>query len=119
MSRISTWGLFAAGLLVPAAPAVSPAQEPTRHPNVVLTPAGDLGYADLGFQGGADPPTPYLDALTKSGVRCAQGHVPHRCCGPIRTGLLTGRYHQRFGHENNPVYDPGDTQLGLPLDQVT
>jgi arylsulfatase A-like enzyme len=33
--------------------------------------------------------------------------------------LLTGRYQQRFGHENNPVWLPQDTTQGLPLDQVT
>jgi len=27
---------------------------------------------------------------------------------------MTGRYQQRFGHENNPVLDLKDTTLGLP-----
>jgi ParB-like chromosome segregation protein Spo0J len=32
--------------------------------------ADDLGYADLGVHGGHDVPTPHLDALAASGVRC-------------------------------------------------
>ena len=34
-------------------------------------------------------------------------------------GLLTGRYQQRFGHENNPAYLPADTTVGLPLSETT
>src|SRR5205814_2133611 len=34
-------------------------------------------------------------------------------------GLMTGRYQHRFGHENNPVYNPADEKSGLPTDQVT
>ena len=48
-----------AGLLCPG-PGF--AAEP-RRPNVVLLVADDLGYADLGFQGCKDIPTPHLDAL--------------------------------------------------------
>ena len=90
-----------------------------RKPNIVVILVDDLGSSDLGFQGGTDIPTPHLDSLAKSGVRCTQGYVTHPFCSPTRAGLLTGRYQQRFGHENNPVYDPNNTQLGLPLDQVT
>ena len=40
-----------------------------------------------------------------------------RFARPPATGLLTGRYQQRFGHENNPVYDPLDEREGLPLSE--
>jgi len=81
--------------------------------------ADDLGYADVGFQGCKDIPTPHLDALAKSGVVCTNGYVTHPFCSPTRAALLTGRYQQRFGHENNPTWLPGNTEMGLPLDQVT
>ena len=90
-----------------------------RRPNVVVILADDLGYADVGFQGCKDIPTPRIDALARAGVRCASGYVSHPFCSPTRAGLLTGRYQQRFGHENNPTYDPDDVTLGLPADQVT
>lgn len=101
-----------------ANPLVTSRQQEAR-PNIVILLADDLGYADLGFQGSKDIPTPHLDALARDGVRCSNGYVSHPFCSPTRAGLLTGRYQQRFGHENNPVYDPENERLGLPLDQVT
>lgn len=91
----------------------------TRRPNIVVVVADDLGYADLGFQGAKDIPTPHLDALAKAGVRCTSGYVSHPFCSPTRAGFLTGRYQQRFGHENNPRYDRTDATAGLPLGQIT
>jgi len=93
--------------------------EPTLKPNVIIILADDLGYADVGFQGCKDIPTPHLDALAKAGVVCTNGYVSHPFCSPTRAGLLTGRYQQRFGHENNPAWLPEDQTVGLPVDQVT
>lgn len=90
-----------------------------ERPNVLVIVADDLGYADLGFQGCKDIPTPNLDALASSGIRCTNGYVSHPFCSPTRAGLLTGRYQHRFGHENNPAYLPDDPKSGLPLDQIT
>lgn len=87
------------------------------RPNVLIIVSDDQGYADAGFQGSKDVATPHLDALAKSGVRCTSGYVSHSFCSPTRAGLLTGRYQQRFGHENNPVYDPLDEKEGLPLSE--
>lgn len=95
-----------------AAPAAS-------RPNILLILADDLGYADVGFQGSRDVPTPNLDALARRSVRCTSGYVSHPFCSPTRAGLLTGRYQQRFGHENNPAWLPDDPTVGLPLSQVT
>lgn len=88
-------------------------------PNILLILADDLGYADVGFNGGRDIPTPQLDRLAAGGVRFSQGYVSHPFCSPSRAALLTGRYQQRFGHEYNPKYDPHDEKSGLPTDQVT
>ncbi len=97
--------------------AAAPGQ--TKKPNIIVIVADDLGSADLGFTGAKDIPTPHLDALARSGVHCTDGYVSHPFCSPTRAGLLTGRYQQRFGHENNPRYDRTDATAGLPLDQVT
>ena len=88
-----------------------------RRPNVLVIVSDDQGYADVGFNGGKAVPTPHLDALAASGVRCTSGYVSHPFCSPTRAGLLTGRYQQRFGHENNPAYDPTNPALGLPLSE--
>lgn len=89
------------------------------EPNVLLIVADDLGYADVGFQGCKDIPTPHLDRLASQSVRCTSGYVSHPFCSPTRAGILTGRYQQRFGHENNPAWLPDDPKSGLPVDQVT
>jgi len=77
--------------------------------------ADDLGFADLGFQGSREIHTPHLDRLAAAGVRFDNGYVTHPFCSPTRAGMLTGRYQQRFGHENNMVFDPKDEVAGLPL----
>src|SRR5436305_9186762 len=105
--------LAAIGLAL-ALSAVSQAAEPAsaRRPNVVILLADDMGYADAGFQGCKDIPTPHLDSLARGGVRCTSGYVSGPYCSPTRAGLLTGRYQQRFGHEFNPG---GGENVGLPL----
>ena len=100
--------------LVLGSATVGAAKQPTK-PNVLIIVSDDHGYSDAGFQGGADVPTPNLDALARSGVRCTSGYASHPFCSPTRAGLLTGRYQARFGHEFNPVYDPLDEREGLPL----
>src|SRR3954453_19658805 len=89
------------------------------EPNILVIVADDLGYAELSYNGCKDFATPNVDALAKSGVICANGYVSHPFCSPTRAGLLTGRYQQRFGHENNPKWDPADPVSGLPLSQTT
>ena len=87
-------------------------------PNVIIILADDMGYADVGFQGCRDIPTPHVDSLAKNGVRCTNGYVSGPYCSPTRAGLLTGRYQQRFGHEFNPGPNGGD-QVGLPASETT
>jgi arylsulfatase A-like enzyme len=88
------------------------------RPNVLVIVADDLGYADIGVHGGREVPTPNIDALAASGVRCSSGYVSAPYCSPSRAGFLTGRYQTRFGHEFNP-HVGDEAKLGLPLDQKT
>jgi len=88
------------------------------RPNIVVIVADDLGYADVGFNGCTDIPTPNIDSLARNGVRFSNGYVTHPYCSPSRAGLLSGRYQQRFGHEANPTYLPEDTQVGLPVTET-
>ena len=87
-------------------------------PNVLIIFADDLGYGDVGVHGGKAVPTPNIDALAHSGVRCTSGYVTSPYCSPSRAGMLTGRSQTRFGHEFNP-HVGNEADLGLPLDQRT
>ena len=51
-----------------------------RKPNILVIVSDDHGYADVGFNGGKAVPTPHLDALAASGVRCTSGYVSHPFC---------------------------------------
>ena len=86
-----------------------------RKPNIIIVLADDMGYADAGFTGVKDIKTPNIDRIAHEGVTFTNGYVSHPFCSPTRAGLMTGRYQQRFGHENNPLYDPSDPDIGLPL----
>ena len=88
------------------------------NPNVLVIIADDLGYADIGAHGGKEVPTPNIDALAASGVRCTSGYVSAPYCSPSRAGFLTGKAATRFGHEFNP-HVGDEAKLGLPLDQRT
>jgi len=83
------------------------------RPNILVIVGDDMGYADVGFHGCKDIPTPHLDALAAAGVRCTNGYVTGPYCSPTRAGLLTGRQQNRFGHE----YNPGGGN-GLPLTET-
>lgn len=86
-----------------------------RKPNILVIVGDDMGYADVGFHGCKDIPTPNLDALAAAGVRFTNGYVSGPYCSPTRAGLLTGRYQTRFGHE----FNSGGASGGLPVTETT
>ena len=88
------------------------------RPNILLIVSDDQGYADAGFQGSRDIPTPQLDRLASRGIRFTSGYVTHAFCSPSRAGLMAGRYQQRFGHERNVFFDPTDHTEGLPTTET-
>jgi arylsulfatase A-like enzyme len=90
-----------------------------QKPNIIVIIADDLGYADVGFNGCKDIPTPNIDRIATNGVKFTNGYVTYSVCGPSRAGLLTGRYPQRFGYERNPQYRPHDPNMGLPKEEKT
>src|SRR5438046_40157 len=110
MKRVLSLAVFmlalAAGVLVAA---------DAGKPNILFIVGDDMGYADVGFQGCQDIPTPHLDALAKASIRCTNGYVSGPYCSPTRAGLMTGRYQTRFGHE----FNPGAAAAGLPLSETT
>lgn len=59
-----------------------------------------------------DVSTPAIDRLAKEGVYCSQAYATAPICSPARTGLITGRYPERWG---NYWYGEG----GLPAFELT
>ena len=94
------------------------------QPNIIIILADDLGYGDVSYNRvNPDFLTPNIDSLATNGVSCSNGYVTHPFCSPSRAALLTGRYQQRFGHENQPVTAGGEVdgtnpRLGLPLSEL-
>ncbi len=112
---------FAAAAVLVLSVAGSTRADPAeaRRPNILLIVTDDQGYADFGFQGSPSVRTPHIDALAGAGVRLTNAYVSHPYCSPTRAGLLTGRYQQRFGHENNPAFLPDNEEIGLPVGELT
>ena len=88
-----------------------------EKPNLVIILTDDQGYADVGFNGCEDIPTPNIDRIAHEGVRFTNGYVTHPFCSPSRAGLITGRYQGRFGYHRNPTLNPFDPVAGLPLEE--
>jgi autotransporter-associated beta strand protein len=88
------------------------------QPNIVWIVSDDAGYNDFGFMAdlygnSTDVQTPNLDALAAHSRVMLEGYVCAAICSPSRVSMLTGQYAQRFGYEDNPSNQAGNTQ-GLP-----
>lgn len=85
-----------------------------EKPNIIQIIVDDLGYADLSFLSYAsnDVSTPGIDRLRESGIFCTEAYVTAPISSASRTGMITGRYQQRWG---NYWFGEG----GLPLEEVT
>jgi arylsulfatase A-like enzyme len=103
------------GTFLTALALASPAHAaPAPRANVILIVADDLGAADVHAQSGRpEVKTPNLDALAAGGVRFASGYVAAPQCAPSRAAILTGRYPQRFGVEENDVGSLPETETTL------
>lgn len=70
----------------------------TKHPNIVLILADDLGYGDVGcYNPESKVPTPNLDRLAEQGLKWNDTHAPSTVCTPSRYSILTGRMAFRTG----------------------
>ncbi|MGE0800361.1 MAG: sulfatase-like hydrolase/transferase [Lautropia sp.] len=70
-----------------------------RRPNVVVILADDMGHGDLSAYGNELIRTQHIDGIGRDGVRFTAGYSSAPLCSPSRAGLITGRYQQRFGFE--------------------
>ena len=109
--------LISFGFITPHVKEIKKTTLNKNSPNLIIILADDLGYADVGFNGCKDIPTPNIDAIANNGVKFTNGYVTYPVCGPSRAGLLTGRYQDRFGFTTNPTIDPENEKAGLPLEE--
>src|SRR4051794_36098009 len=79
------------------APATSRAADAPR-PNVLFIVADDMGFADVGFNGGKQIKTPHIDSIAAAGTRFEAFYV-QPVCSPTRASLMTGRYPMRYGFQ--------------------
>src|SRR6185503_9196283 len=87
--------LLLGALFAMAAPPVAHAEAGDKKPNILFLLIDDLGYTDVGFNGG-DIKTPNIDKLAKSGAKLSAFYV-QPVCSPTRAALMTGRYPMRHG----------------------
>lgn len=91
-----------------------------NNPNILVILADDLGYGDIqSFYADSEALTPEMDKLVESGVRFANAYVTSSICGPSRAALMTGKYPQRFGFEDNigPFRQSSEIVPGIPLNE--
>lgn len=66
------------------------------RPNVLFILVDDMGWGDLGANGGAGVPTPRMDQLAREGTRFTQFYTASPICSPSRCGLITGQFPARW-----------------------
>lgn len=104
------------------------------RPNIVFLLADDLGWRDLGIEGGGLYESPHIDRIAREGMRFTQGYASCQVCSPSRASILTGKYTPRHGitdwigaktgeawraHGRQNRLLPPDYEHGLRPDEVT
>lgn len=86
-----------------------------KQPNIIVMLSDDMGWGQVGCQGGMEVPTPHIDSIAHDGVSLTQFYV-QPVCTPTRSAFLTGRYPFRTGTEIR--FTANDT-AGMLLDERT
>lgn len=112
-ATVPRWLALTALLTASCAPAPDAGRDPNAPPNVVFILTDDQGWADVGYhEVDADIRTPNIDAIAAWGASFTNAYATAPQCVPSRAALMTGRYQQRIGVDEN-AYTP------LPLSATT
>ena len=87
-----------------------------QNPNIILVYMDDMGWADVGFNGGNHVKTPRLDQMAKEGLVLTDFYAAQPVCSASRSALLTGCYPNRIGITG--ALGPNAT-TGIHHDEVT
>ncbi len=67
-----------------------------ERPNIVFILTDDMGYGDVGCNGGTFVPTPNIDALAHDGIRFTQYTSASPIYSPSRASCTTGQFPARW-----------------------
>ena len=86
------------------------AQRFGRKPNIVIFLLDDVGWMDVGFNGGGvavGNPTPNIDRIAAQGLILTSAYA-QPSCSPTRATIMTGQYPVHHGILRPPMYgEPG------------
>jgi arylsulfatase A-like enzyme len=90
-----------------------------QKPNIILILADDLGYGDVGFNGGEKIKTPTLDQMAREGVVFTRHYAGSTVCGPSRGSLMTGFHTGNATVRGNPAWTASGVPVDIRLDDIT
>ncbi|MCP5537416.1 MAG: sulfatase-like hydrolase/transferase [Akkermansiaceae bacterium] len=68
-----------------------------KQPNIILVMCDDLGWGDVGFNGGTTIKTPHLDTMASQSLVFDRFYSASAVCSPTRGSVVTGRNPYRYG----------------------
>jgi arylsulfatase A-like enzyme len=95
-----------------------PQQEDVK-PNIIFILADDLGYGDVGFNGGNKILTPTLDQMANEGMVFNRHYSGSTVCGPSRSCLMHGLHTGHAPVRENPRWTKSGKPVDMTLQDVT
>lgn len=91
-----------------------------KRPNVIFLLADDLGYNELGVYGQQQIKTPFLDSLSRKGIKFNNFYT-NAVCSPARAALMTGKHPGHTTIRGNSGIGKNDLWFRVPLkkDELT
>eukprot|EP01064_Diplonema_japonicum_P025124 TRINITY_DN360_c1_g2_i1.p1 TRINITY_DN360_c1_g2~~TRINITY_DN360_c1_g2_i1.p1 ORF type:complete len:487 (+),score=177.17 TRINITY_DN360_c1_g2_i1:67-1527(+) len=88
----------------------------SAQPHILMLVVDDLGWADVGYQGG-NLPSPNINELANNGIKLERYYM-QPVCSPTRSAFMTGRYPFHTGMQHLETVLPGSS-AGIPATDKT